>query len=189
MYTLKTIADWHPTNVLIDFVAPALKNRFERVAFLTLVAAAVRFKPTNLSNKRFLSAIENYICKRNPRADREFLRECLQNVCEISEDQFKEIGNGHSHVYLEGNSTFLPNAVYAKRRRIVPTFLDAKNPFYWDMLFNGESDLGQSRRENFWVSKIKPEQHINNSLLIVGGAHARNEYGLVNKLGQKGIRL
>ena len=47
----------------------------------------------------------------------------------------------------------------------------------------------QGKRGDVWVTKIEPSPEIEQSLLIVGREHARNTFGLVDKLSQKGIKL
>ena len=45
----------------------------------------------------------------------------------------------------------------------------------------------QKKSEGVWIDRITPSPAINNSLLIAGGEHINNGYGLITRLRRKGI--
>ena len=95
-------------------------------------------------------------------------------------------------VYHEGR-TGKPICPYAESRGLQVIYLGRDNPYQKVALERGkggEKDHElQRKKEGVWLAKVEPSPLIEESLLIVGQRHARNDFGLVDNLSDKGIEL
>jgi len=203
-YTLRAIPDRHPVNILCNLLEDKqyIHPQFIEGVFAFFLKSC-DLNPEIVAWESFWKFLHARVLRhvRNMVKEMDFSaffeKDILQRfdkrtkvnfelVRRIYAHQFKELREGrYLRIYHEGYGMH-PIERYALSNGLEFISLDEDNLYYLELDKRENKNL-QKKSEGVWIDRITPSPAINNSLLIAGGEHINNGYGLITRLRRKGI--
>lgn len=178
MKTLNAIADVHVDNVLGLALECGVGGDVSEIHDKTKpLVTQMCNNPLLVLGKGFSRDFLGFIYKN--RFDLEsfnFAKEMYHMGRDILRREINEISKGYKTVYCEGDTYSLPaKAALIMGLGVIKIDKDVRKSY--------------TERESDWVEVISSTSTLEKSLLLAGGAHLRNEFGLIDKFAGREIRL